>query len=781
MKSTGYLNKPMQMLTRIFLILSVTIILSYEVALAQNKPLQLWYNKPARVWTEALPIGNGRMAAMIFGGIGEDRIQFNEETLWTGEPRDYNRKGAYVYLDTLRQLLFAGKRKEAEQLAEAHFMGTKSAAGRYQADYQPFGDLYLKFHHDTLASDYKRSLDLTNAIATTSYTINGIRYTREYLASQPQQAIAIRLSANKKASISFDAILGSPHESTQLKKINNNTIAVLLKVKNGVLEGAGYLQVRIKNGTITINSNSIHVVNADEAECYVTAATSFVDADQVGGKPESLCTGNLQKLESKTWQQIREAHVREYQQYFNTFSIQLEGNANEHQPTDERLAKFASSNDPAFVALYVQYGRYLLIAASRPGSHPANLQGKWNDLLSPPWGSKYTTNINAEMNYWPAESLNLSPLHFALFRLIDEVAKKGEVTAREYYHAPGWVLHHNTDLWRGTSPINAANHGIWVTGGAWLCQHLWEHYSFTQDRDFLQQRAYPVIKKAAQFFLSFLIKDPQTGWLISSPSNSPEQGGLVAGPTMDHQIIRDLFKNTIASAEILGIDKAFSDTLRTTIKQIAPNQIGKYGQLQEWLQDVDDTANRHRHISHLWALHPGNEINWDETPELTRAARQSLLYRGDAATGWSLGWKINCWARLKDGNHSFKLMQMLLSPVVKKSAGSYPNLFDAHPPFQIDGNFGGAAGVGEMLLQSHTKYIDILPALPDALPTGEVKGICARGGFELTIRWKNGQLQQLTVLSKAGNELQLRYKDEVVKMKTTKNGTLKFNGSLKRI
>jgi alpha-L-fucosidase 2 len=384
------------------------------------------------------------------------------------------------------------------------------------------------------------------------------------------------------------------------------------------------------------------------------------------------------------------------------------------------------------------------------------------------------------MNYWPAELLNLSPLHEPLFTMITELAEAGKKTARLHYNALGWVLHHNTDLWRGTAPINASNHGIWVTGGAWLCHHLWERYQFTQNKNFLKNKAYPIMKEAAVFFNSFLITDPKTGWLISAPSNSPEQGGLVAGPTMDHQIIRDLFKNVIAASELLNVDESFRNTLKEKYKRLAPNQIGKYGQLQEWLQDVDDTTNKHRHVSHLWGQYPGNEINWDETPELMKAARQSLIYRGDAATGWSLGWKINFWARFKDGDHAFKLIQMLMSPA-KGGAGSYPNLFDAHPPFQIDGNFGGAAGIGELLVQSHTKYIDILPALPSALHLGEVKGICARGGFVLDIKWKNNQLEHLTIMSKAGQPLLLRYNGKEINITTVKNSTYKFNGSLQQL
>jgi alpha-L-fucosidase 2 len=486
----------------------------------------------------------------------------------------------------------------------------------------------------------------------------------------------------------------------------------------------------------------------------------------------------LQRIKGKTYAAIKAAHTREYQQYFNTFSIRFGKRENEKLPTDERIRQFATSNDPSFVALYAQYGRYLLIASSRPGTRPANLQGIWNDLLTPPWGSKYTTNINAEMNYWPAESLNLSPLHEPLFTMIEELSRTGAVTAKEYYNAPGWVLHHNTDLWRGTAPINASNHGIWVSGGAWLSHHLWEHYLYTQDKTFLKNRAYPLMKGAARFFHHYLVKDPQTGWLISGPSNSPEQGGLVMGPSMDHQIIRSLFKAVIQASDLLQSDRQFRDSLQQKLVQMAPDQIGKHGQLQEWLQDIDDPDNKHRHVSHLWAVYPGKEINWDVHSGLMKAARRSLLYRGDAATGWSLGWKINFWARFKDGDHAYKLIQMLLSPAEKGGAGSYVNLFDAHPPFQIDGNFGGAAGIGELLVQSHTAYIDLLPALPSALPGGEVKGICARGGFVIDMKWQNSQLQNLQVHSKAGAECVLRYNGKVQRFKTIKGKTYHLTSDL---
>lgn len=919
-------------------------VLFFFSAVLPAQELKLWYNKPATKWTEALPIGNGRIGAMIFGGVETDHLQFNEETLWTGEPRDYNRKGAYKYLDTIRQLLFAGKQKEAEALAEKEFLGLKSfeaektnwikqvtadkkfaaadfddskwktmtvpswdgwetvgfealdgavwlrtsfvlpddwkeedmivdlnrirdwdytyvngvlvgsqqntegrkytvaknilhkgkntiavlvlnfsdkggiygykdttihtgvypvnnvaakislngqwkyfvlnddppTVGVYQASYQPFGDLYLNFANTNGFTNYKRVLDLTNAVSSTSYTVNGVKYKREYFISAPNQVLVTHLTADKKASISFVATLSSAHRNFTVTRLNDNTVVLSVKVRTGVLQGKSYVQVIVKNGKLKIENGELKVENADEATVYVTAGTTFKNYQDVSADPNLPCVNALKSVAGKTYQQIKAEHIKEYQAYFNTFSLNLGHSVNESLPTDERIEKFASSNDPSFVALYLQYGRYLLISSSRPGTKPANLQGIWNDLTSPPWGSKYTTNINAEMNYWPAELLNLSPMHQPLFTMIEELSQTGKETAKEYYNAPGWVLHHNTDLWRGTAAINASNHGIWVTGGAWMCQHLWEHYLFTQDKNFLKNKAYPIMKEAALFFNSFLVKDPVTGYLISAPSNSPEHGGLVVGPTMDHQIIRALFKNVIEASEILNTDESLRKTLAEKYIQIAPNKIGRYGQLQEWMKDVDDSTDKHRHVSHLWGLYPGNEINWDETPDITKAARQSLLFRGDAATGWSLGWKINFWARFKDGDHTFHMIQMLISPA-NSGAGSYPNLFDAHPPFQIDGNFGGAAGIGEMLIQSHTKYIDLLPALPSALANGQVKGICARGGFVADMKWSGGKLVKLKVLSKAGSVLNLRYNGKVVTIKTKANTVYTFNGELERL
>ncbi|WP_255501926.1 glycoside hydrolase N-terminal domain-containing protein [Olivibacter sp. SDN3] len=923
------------------------MIISFTSTALCGQDLRLWYTEPAAEWTEALPIGNGKLGAMVFGGIEQDRIQFNEESLWTGTPRDYNKKGAHQYLQKIRSLLFEGKQAAAEKLAGEHFMGTKSIAderkpwfdgirrivdkkrnpslkdfndkewklltlplkdgwekeglegldgavwfrtdfelptswrgrdlvvdlgkirdqdftyvngqligttqdmnqgrlyvipkelvekqnqlaiqvlnyedkggpvgykdpkrrlriypkdgdetnyvslnkmwkywvqddhaprvGKYQEAYQPFGDLLLDFNHSLPVEDYKRTLDLTDAICETSYSSGRVQYKRTYFVSAIDQSLAVHLTASVKERINFRATLSTPHKTYQLKKVNDSTISLSLQVKHGALEGVSLLKVRHNGGSIIVDNNQISVVGADTATIFLTAATNFINHQDISAKPHDISRDRINQLANKTYEHIREVHVQDYQGYFNRFSLNFGTTKAFHLPTDKRIEQFATVNDPNLVALFAQYARYLLITSSREGGQPPNLQGIWNDLLTPPWGSKYTTNINAEMNYWPAELMNLSDLHKPLFDLVQDLSETGKKTAKEYYDAPGWVLHHNTDLWRGTAPINNANHGIWVTGGAWLCQHLWEHYCYTQDKHFLQNKAYPIMKDAAVFFDYFLVEDPNTGLLISTPSNSPEHGGLVAGPTMDHQIIRQLFKNVIEASKILDVDTAFASKIASKSKKIAPNTIGKHGQLQEWLSDIDDPNNTHRHVSHLWAVYPGSEINWKQTPELMEAAKQSLLFRGDEGTGWSLAWKINLWTRFLDAEHADRLLNMLISPAVR-GGGVYPNLFDAHPPFQIDGNFGGASGIGEMLLQSHLEGIDLLPALPSSLHDGEVKGICARGGFELSFSWKSGSLEELEVVSKAGGLCRIRYKGKEFSFQTVKDGKYKLDGQLK--
>ncbi|HWV74545.1 MAG TPA: glycoside hydrolase N-terminal domain-containing protein [Pseudosphingobacterium sp.] len=924
------------------------LILLFSNIQVDGQALKLWYQEPAKQWTEALPIGNGKMGAMVFGGVEQDRIQFNEESLWTGGPRDYNMPNGHKYLANIRKLLSEGKQAEAEKLAGLHFMGTKSASdeptswfknvreivnkeanpsqitfddsrwseltlpvhdgwekaglegldgalwfrtvftipddwkdqdlvldigkirdqdftylngkmigttndmnqgrlyvipkglvqkqnqlaiqvlnyddkgglvgykdikrklriypkgkegkeislskpwrywiqdeeaprvGKYQEAYQPFGDLRLTFDSLQTITNYKRSLDLKEAICKTSYTSNHTHYERTYFASAVDSCIALQVVADKRASVNFRVTFSTPHKVYEIKKLNDSTISLSLKVEDGSLEGVSLLQVCHRGGSVSVRNGTIDIKGADEAVLLLTAATNFKNYQDVSANPFRICQERIDRLASRSYITLKQDHIKDYQSYFDRFSLNFGADNRDFLPTNQRIAQFATTQDPNLLALFVQYGRYLLISSSRPGSLPPNLQGIWNDLLTPPWGSKYTTNINAEMNYWPAEPTNLSDLNEPLFRMIEELSKAGQKTARAYYDAPGWVLHHNTDLWRGTAPINNPNHGIWVTGGAWLCQHLWEHYLYTQDLGFLKETAYPLMKASAEFFDKFLTVDPKTGWLISTPSNSPEQGGLVAGPTMDHQIIRQLFQNVAAAAKRLGVDSAFEKKLVHKSTKIAPNQIGRYGQLQEWLEDVDDSTNKHRHVSHLWAVYPGREINWQETPKLMEAAKKSLIFRGDEGTGWSLAWKINLWARIRDAEHAYNMVKMLISPMAQ-GGGVYPNLFDAHPPFQIDGNFGGTSGVTEMLLQSHLGTIDVLPALPEALSDGEVKGICARGGFELSYAWKAGKLTQLEILSKAGGVCKIRHGDRISEFEAEKGKKYYFDNQLRQI
>lgn len=757
-----------------------------ETLLASGKQtsadLKIWYNKPAKKWTEALPIGNGRLGAMIFGGIEKDRIQFNEETLWTGEPHNYAHQGAYKYLGQIRQLLFDGKQKEAEDLATTEFMSVPLT----QMTYQAFGDLNLTFPNQSEFSNYHRELDLNDAVCRVSYASNGVNYTREYLSSNPDQVIAIHLAANQKKALNFSLAFDALHEEKTIQA-NGNSLTLKVQVKNGVLHGVASLRI-ISDGKVQVSGNQLSVSGAKTATIYLAAATNYVNYHDVSGNPEQKVEQMLNRVQGKKFENVKARHTSDYQKLFNRFAIEFGGSDRANLPTNERIVAFSQNpDDPELLALYVQYGRYLLISSSRPGTQPANLQGIWNESLTPPWDSKWTTNINTEMNYWSSEVTNLSECEEPLYSLITDCSETGKAVAKEHYDANGWVLHHNTDIWRGTAPINASNHGIWVSGGAWLSRHLWEHYQFSQDKNFLASEAYPLMKGAAEFFTQFLIKDPKTGYLISTPSNSPENGGLVAGPTMDHQIIRALFRSCIDAAEILGTDAEFAAKLKEMLPLIAPNQIGKYGQLQEWMEDKDDPNNKHRHVSHLWAVYPGNEINWQQTPELMKAARQSLIFRGDDATGWSLAWKINLWARFLDGNHAFELVKLLFRPVqiddvvYVSGGGSYANLFDAHPPFQIDGNFGAPAGMIEMLVQSQLNEISILPALPDALPEGKIAGVCTRGGFELTFSWNEGKLQKLEVLSKSGQKCTLHYGNKVVDFNTEKGKTYSFDGNLKNL
>jgi len=715
----------------------------------------LWYAQPAAKWTEALPIGNGRLGAMIFGGVTVERIQFNEDTLWTGQPHDYDRAGAGDQLAEIRHLLAAGKTDDAVALARAKFLSDPVR----QKAYQPFGDLHLHFLHAGDVADYRRELNLDSGIATTTFQAGDTTFRREALASYPDRAIVVHISANQPGKVSFTLAMDSPHTNSRTVARSPDTLALTGQVEAGGLRFEARVRAVSEGGSVTTNGNVITVADADSATLYLVAATSFKNFQDISGDPATICAQDLARVSGESFETVRTNHLADYQKLFGRVSLDLGRTAAADLPTDERLKRVRTAglgSDPALAALYFQYGRYLLIASSRAGGQPANLQGLWNDELNPPWESKWTLNINCEMNYWPAELCNLSECTGPLFDMIDDLAISGARTAKAQYGARGWVVHHNTDLWRGTAPINNID-GIWPTGGAWLCYHLWEHYLFTGDQDFLA-RAYPVMKSASEFFMDSMVKDPRTGWLVTSPSFSPEEGGLCIGPTMDHQLIRALMDATLASATILKTDTQFAAQLAAVRRQVAPDQIGKYGQLQEWLQDLDVPNNNHRHMSPLWALYPGAEITPAQT-NLFAAAKVLLKWRGDGSTGWSYAWRIPLWARVGDGDFAFRQFNGMLQK------RTLPNLFDLCGPFQIDGNFGACAGVAEMLLQSQQtvpghldrQLLELLPALPKAWPNGSVTGLCARGGFVVDMTWRDGRLTTAVVRSKLGRPFVLRY------------------------
>lgn len=787
--------------TTLLFILAITSMVFGACRPTAKPQLRLWYDKPATIWEEALPIGNGHLGAMVYGQPLHEEYQLNDEEVWAGSPHNNVNPLAAEHLDEIRQLIFEGKNEEAQRICGMYV----SAQGANGMAYQTVGSLHLDFnlpsvpteHGDSVPmTDYRRSLNISKAFTTTAFNCEGVNYTREAFASFTDSVIIIHLNADKKKHISFSASYTSPMRGTQMTAdVQNKTLTIRGRGYDheGVPGKIHFTTVaRIvpvgRSAEVSGDETTLSIKNADEAYIFICSGTNFVNYKDVSGDADAVAEARLQQHSSfyahpsaKKYEKMRTSHSAYYANYFDRVKLRLGINRRALLPTDQRIREFKDNDDPQLVELYFQFGRYLLISSSQPGGQAANLQGIWNKDPMAPWDGKYTSNINLEMNYWPAEVTNLTEMHEPMLRLIREAADKGRESAA-MYGCRGWTLHHNTDIWRSTGAVDGPAYGIWPTCNAWLCQHLYDHYLYSGDEQFLAE-AWPIMKSACEFYIDFLTAEPRHDWLIVAPSFSPEnnpqlEGGrsfaVVGGTTMDNQLVHDLFANSIAAAETMGEDALFVDTLKTIYDRLAPMQIGRWGQLQEWMDDWDNPNDHHRHVSHLWGLYPGNQITSDGTPDLFQAAKTSLVARGDASTGWSMGWKVCLWARLLDGDHAMTLIREQIKPAIGamsygQQGGTYPNMFDAHPPFQIDGNFGCTAGIAEMLVQSHEGFIRLLPALPSEWKQGKVSGLCCRGGFEISsLEWSEGAITKCDILSHNGGTLRVLIDGKMEEFNTSK-------------